>query len=146
MRINVVSEKCLNIDVDALVVNVFETEGSISGVMQALDIALDGIISTLIRDREIDGKKGTTCLIHTLGLIAPKRVLVIGLGKKKDFNLDVLRGVIAEACRFLRKLRLKTIGILTIDEVSELLAFNDQDLACAVTEGSLLGLYKFDQY
>ncbi|MQF83062.1 leucyl aminopeptidase, partial [SAR202 cluster bacterium AD-802-E10_MRT_200m] len=140
------SQKCLDIDADALVVNLFQSEEAISPLFQDLDIALNGIITTLIRDQEIDGKIGKTSLIYTLGLLPVRRVLIVGLGKRKDFNLDVLRRETAEACRSLRRLRLKKIGFVTSDANLQLTSFSNEELACTVTEGCLLGLYRFDQY
>ena len=67
---------------------------------------MGGAISALIADGEIKGKRGEMTLIHTLGTIAPKRVLVAGLGKAEAFTLDGVRSVAAESAR-----RLNGIGV-----------------------------------
>ena len=74
----------------------------LSGATGAVDRALQGAISALIADGEIKGKKGEMTLVHTLGKLTARRVLLVGLGKAEDLSLDVVRGAAGEAARFLR--------------------------------------------
>ena len=56
-------------------------------------MALDRAISNLIADGELTGKEGEIVQLHTMGKIAPKRVVVVGLGKKEKFDEDTVRRV-----------------------------------------------------
>lgn len=131
-------------DCDAVVVNLFEGVEIPSGATGNVDASLGGIISELIQEGEINGKEGSITLLHTFGKIPPKRVLVLGLGEKERFDLDVVRKITADSCRYLRGKGIKRIGsILHGAGIGGLRAV---DSAQAMTEGALLGLYSFNQY
>ncbi|MQG73700.1 MAG: leucyl aminopeptidase [SAR202 cluster bacterium] len=144
MEIQVIAGDVTSQTVDAVLVSVFESAVNLEGPTEVLDRALDGAISDLMRDGEIKGARGEISLIHTLGKIAPKRVIVVGLGSQQTFNIDTLRYVGGESARFLKKLRvgecLSAIqgpldGRFTVGQESQ-----------AVVEGVLLGLYKFTEH
>ena len=103
LAIDVRSADITGIDTPALVVNLFRGVKKPGGATGAVDQALDGLISQLINDGEIKGAMGETTLIHTLGKIKPSRVLVVGLGPKDKFDVQVVRRVSAEVVRFLRR-------------------------------------------
>ena len=94
----------------AVIVNLFEGVKSPGGGTGAVDKALDGAISQLIAEGEIKGKKSELTLIHTLGKLPTPRVLVAGLGKQSDFNLDTVRDVTATALRRLRSAGAGTVA------------------------------------
>ena len=93
-----------------LVVNLFEgitpPGGVPGGGTGAVDIALGGMITELIRAGDIRGKSGEMTLLHTFGKIAAARVLVAGLGKSGDFTVDKVRDLSANVARFLRGKRI----------------------------------------
>ena len=128
-------------EVDAVVVNLFQGVQLPGGATGAVDRALDGAISGLIADGEIKGKKGELTLIHTLGKIAPKRVLVVGLGKQESFNLETLGNLAAEAARYLRGVGVKRAA--SIVHGAGVGGLGAGAAAQAMTEGTLLGLYTF---
>ena len=101
MNIKVVAGNIAEQDTSAVVVNLFEGVKEPGGATGTVDKAMGGAISALIADGEIKGKRGELTLIHTLGSIAPKRVLVAGLGKADSFTLDGVRRVAAETARHL---------------------------------------------
>ena len=144
MKLNVVAGDIAQQDVDAVVVNLFEGVTSPGGATGAVDKAMGGAISALIADGEIKGKSGEMTLIHTLGSITPKRVLVAGLGSADSFTLDGVRSVSAEAAR-----RLNSIGVqsaATIVHGAGIAGLDAQGSAQALAEGVVLGMYRFDKY
>ena len=144
MKLNVVAGDIAQQDVDAVVVNLFEGVTSPGGATGAVDKAMGGAISALIADGEIKGKSGEMTLIHTLGSITPKRVLVAGLGSADSFTLDGVRSVSAEAAR-----RLNGIGVqsaATIVHGAGIAGLDAQASAQALAEGVVLGMYRFDKY
>ena len=103
LKINVKDIDVVTTAIPAVVVNLFKGVKSPSGATGAIDQALDGAISQLIKDGEIKGGEGEVTLVHTLGKIAPSRVVVAGLGSKDKFDSQVARRVSADVVRFLRR-------------------------------------------
>ena len=144
MEIRAMAGDITGLDVDAAVVNLFEGVQSPGGATGAMDRALDGALSGLIADGELQGKTGRITLVHTLGKIPPRRVLVVGLGKQDNFTLDTVRRVSAETCRYLRRLAVGRVASIT--HGAGVGGLDPQAAAQAMTEGTLLGLYTFRQY
>ena len=128
----------------ALVVNLFAGVTNPGGATGAVDRALDGAISALIADGEIKGNLGETTLVHTLGRIPAKRVVVAGLGKSDDFDAGSVRRVSGDVARFLRAKGISEYA--TIAHGAGIGGLNTGESAQAIAEGTLLGLYKFDTY
>jgi leucyl aminopeptidase len=109
-----------------------------------VDKALDGAIRQLIADGEIKGKSGELTLVHSLGKIPASRVIVAGLGKQAQFNVDSIRRVSAEACRFARSKAAKRVA--TIVHGGGVGGIEPEMAAQAITEGAILGLYRFRKH
>ena len=144
MEIKVVSGDITQQQVGAIVVNLFEGVKAPGGATGAVDRALDGAISKLITEGEITGKKGEMTLIHTLGKMAPARVLVAGLGKSADFTLDTARSVAAGSCRRLGRVNVESVA--TIAHGAGIGGLDTRGSGQAIAEGSIMGLYRFDKY
>lgn len=144
MKIKAVAGDVTRIEADAVVVNLFEGLKRPGGATAVVDKALDGAISHLIKQGEIKGKPGEVAIIHTLGKLPARIVAVAGLGKKEDFNLDQVRKVGGDFSRSLRKLNCRKVA--TILHGAGTGSIKTEDLAAAITEGSLLGLYDFTRY
>ena len=131
-------------DTDAIVVNLLEGVTRPGGATGAVDSALDGAISRLIGDGEITGKRGEVTVIHTLGKIAPARVVVAGLGKSSDFDAEAVRSISGETAR-----RLQKIGVSRYSTIAHGAGIGGMDAAQsaqAIVEGTVLGLYDFDRF
>ena len=144
MKINVETTDITKAATPALVVNLFSGVEKPGGATGAVDQALEGAISHLIEDGEIRGKQGELTLLHTMGRIGPARVLVAGLGKQEDFDADVARRVSSEALRFLS--RRGICEAVTVAHGAGAGGLSPEEAGCAIAEGSLLGLYRFDRY
>ena len=144
MEIRVLEGSIAEVESDALIVNLFEGVTSPGGATGAVDRALDGMIAELIRSKEATGKLMETALLHTYGKIAPKRVLVIGLGKSGEFDLVAVRKVAGAAVRFLRRKGVRTVT--SIVHGAGIGGLTPRDAARAVVEGTILGLYRGDIY
>ena len=144
MDIKVVHGDIAQVDAPAIVVNLFEGVEAPGGATGAVDKALDGAITQLISDGEIKGKKGETTLIHTFGKIPASRVVVLGLGKSDEFDVEVVRKTMGSACRYLRKLDIRKAA--TVAHGAGVGGLNSADAGQGLAEGSLLGLYRFKTY
>lgn len=144
MEIKAVVGDITKIQVDALVVNLFEEVKQPGGATAAVDKALGGAVSQLIDQGEIKGKLGEVTIIHTLGKLPARIVATAGLGKKEEFNLDKVRRVAGDFSRLLRKSNCHKVA--TVLHGAGTGSIEPEDSAAAITEGSLLGLYNFTRY
>ena len=129
---------------DVLIINLFEGVTAPGGATGAVDSALGGTISELIAAGEIKGKLNEATLIHTSGRIAPRRILVMGLGKAEEFDLGRVRQVSGTAVRVLRKKGVKQAT--TIVHGAGIGGLPVEDAAQALAEGSVIADYDPDLY
>ena len=139
--------KNINLDeapCDLLVINMFAGVKVLGGGTGAVNKALDGLIQRLTREEKFKGEFGETLIFHTHGKIPAKKVMVLGLGDRRKFNLEKIRqlgGITIKKARELKAKNIVTIlhgaGIGKIDAV---------DSARAITEGAILSNYRFLKY
>jgi leucyl aminopeptidase len=82
--------------------------------------------------------------VHTLGRIPTKRIILVGLDDKEKVSIELIRAMTAAAARQARSLSNGSLSIAL--DAPALDSFDMESLARAVTEGALLGLYRFDRY
>jgi len=144
LEIKVVVGDIVNQQVDAILVNLFEGLEHPGGATAAVDKALDDAISQLMAEGEIKGKLNEVTVLHTLGKILPKRVVVVGLGKQADFKLNRVRTVVAVACRELRSIGVKRAA--TIVHGAGAGGISAEKAAQVIAEGAIMGLYTFRRH
>jgi leucyl aminopeptidase len=77
-----------------IVVGVFEPR-KLSETGEAVDRAANGQLSDILRRGDMEGKLGATLLLHNVSHLLCDRVLLVGLGRERDFRDKEYR----EACR-----------------------------------------------
>ena len=85
-----------------VVVGIFESRKP-SPSAEALDKASDGYLTAVLRHGDMDGKSGSTLLLHKVPGILAERVLLVGLGKEKEFNEKTFIGAVRSAVKALRE-------------------------------------------
>ena len=138
MKINTLVTTPLKHACPALVMGYFEDARD--ELFTACDAALDGCLNRLADSQEFCGKTNSTRLIHTLGKLSAERILLVGLGKKRELTDERLRQAAGNAVQALRVARVASFATaLHLSGTSE----SALELVC---EGTLLGSYSFDQY
>ena len=143
MKIHVQRGKIAAYRTEALVLTHFEDSTSPEGPAGLLDRSCGGQIRDLLAGGDFQGKLFQTSVLYMRGSIPGKRIVMAGLGKRADFDLEKLRGAYAKAVQQIRALNLKECAI-TLD--SGLLNRPLSELTEAVLEGMMLGLYRFTPY
>ena len=144
MEIKAIVADIVNIEAGAIIVNHFEGMKRPDGDTATVDKALDGAISQLIKQGDIKGKLNEITLLHSMGKLPASRIVVTGLGKKKELSINKVRGAVAETCRWLR---LKSVASMaSVAQGAGINGINEESAAQAVTEGALLGLYAFRRH
>ncbi|MDP2266722.1 MAG: leucyl aminopeptidase, partial [Thiobacillus sp.] len=84
-----------------VVVGVFESR-KLSAPATDIDRASDGYLSEILRGGDMEGRAGSTLLLHKVPNILADRILLVGLGKERDFHEKAYRDAIGCAVRTLR--------------------------------------------
>ncbi len=122
---------------DGLAIGLFEDAVELTGDLVTLDEKLAGSIKELIAEEEFKGKAGSTISTRIGGGSQVRKLIVVGLGKAEDFNLDSLRNAAASIARSGKNQKCKTLAI-SLPVYNKGLA----DTAQAIAEGIELALYE----
>lgn len=141
MKLNVIQGNLQESTADSLIVNLIEGETTLTGATAALDKALNGAISELIHNGDLTGKIGEVGLLYPRGAIPAKRVLITGLGKKKELDLEKVRQASAHAIKRVRELG--ATHVATVVHGAGAGGLPLAEAVQAVGDGSLLALYKY---
>lgn len=110
-----------------LVINQFEGEKTSQEIANTYAVDKD----------HFEGKFGQTYLLHTFGKIAADKILIVGFGKKEEFNANKMREAVAKAVKKLQQIHAKN-------------ACFDFDVNCdygkSAAIGALIADYAFDKY
>jgi leucyl aminopeptidase len=126
-----------------IVVNLFEGTETPGGATGAVDQALGGAIRELIANGDFRGKKGETAVLYSRGAIPTPRVVVVGLGSQDSFTLQGVREAAATAATKARDLGVASFS--SIVHGAGAAGFAPEAAAQAVVEGTILGLYRFQE-
>jgi leucyl aminopeptidase len=141
MDLQVVATPLQELESEMLVLTIFEDELNKLDYFQALDEKLGNKIARIIESGEIQGKFREFTILHTEG-IGAKRILMMGMGKRKDFSLDRIRSIAANSSRYARRIHVKEMAIHDFASCGA----DPANSAEAIMEGVLLGMYRFDKY
>ena len=144
MKVIIKNQKLESVTCDAVIVNLFEEVKNPSGGTAAVDEALDGLIKKIIKEEDFKGKLGSTLVIRTNRLIPSKKVILVGLGKKKDFDLNSVRKASSAGIRCARREKTKTV--CTILHGGGDRKIDLKDAAQAISEVSQLATYSYDKW
>ncbi|HEY0338792.1 MAG TPA: leucyl aminopeptidase [Burkholderiales bacterium] len=123
------------------VVGVFDSR-KLSSPAARLDEAAQGYVAAIVRRGDMEGKSGSSLLLHNVPGVAAERVLLVGLGKEGEFGARQYREAIAVAIRALNSTGARNAELhLTAVEV------NGYDAAWRARQAATVAretLYRFD--
>jgi leucyl aminopeptidase len=141
MKINVQAGEIQLTLADTLILNLFEGVESPGGATAAVDKALNGAVRAIITQGDMRGKSGEVTVLYPQGAVPARRVLVVGLGKREEFNLDGVRRAAAVSLKRARELGARHVATIVHGAGSAGLPLSDA--AQATAEGALLALYRY---
>jgi leucyl aminopeptidase len=100
---------------DCVAVGVFDSR-KLSAPAQKLDKASGGFLTGILRRGDMEGKSGTTLLLHGTPGIAASRVLLVGLGKEAEFGEKAYRDAVAATVRALKDTGSRDV-LITLSEL-----------------------------
>jgi len=142
MEIRVLQGDVTEIETEALCLGIFRGTREPGGAAGAVDRALGGAISDLLRSGEFRGRRGETLLFPTLGKLPARRVLLVGLGERERFSAEAVREAAAAAAN--AALHLSELS--TVVHGAGIGGLAPEGAAQALVEGAILGRYRFRKY
>lgn len=144
MKITVKTGKFENINTPLLVVLLFQENKKINDWLKGLDKIVKGRVSEVFKARDFKGELNETMMITAPGSSGIKRILLTGMGKKKDFNTEKIRQVFGTAAKFAdsKEIKRMTVNITAISETG----LSKDDSGRAAAEGMNLSLYRFVKF
>ena len=125
-----------------VVVGVFEPR-KLSAAAEILDRAAHQFLSDILRRGDMEGKAGTSLLLHSVVGVEADRILLVGLGKEREFHEKEYRAALATAVRQLNETG-GFDGTLYLTE----LRIKKRDVAWKIRQATLAvqeTLYRFDR-
>ncbi len=141
MKISLSSEDVKNTKADLIAVPVYEGETS-NAHLRKLGLGLEEQLHHLLKRKEFKGSFAQLRVLSTLRVKAPHHILLVGLGKKKEFTEEKFRRVVAAAHR-----KVKGLGVKSY--LSLLLGVGPAALERSVyvaSESMWLSEYSFDTF
>jgi len=111
-------------------------EGTFSKGTRELDGQLEGRLQRLADSGELKGELGTAVVLHTDGELNARRVVVAGVGKRDELDMDALRTASSTVAH-----RLADVGGTLAWLLDESLPLSLEEQARAIVEGTMLGSY-----
>ena len=85
---------------DCVIVGVFESR-KLSVAAAAIDHASDGYLAGILRRGDMEGKLGSSLLLHSVPGTLCERVLLVGLGKEREFRASEYRQAVRASIKAL---------------------------------------------
>jgi len=142
MDIRVEKGKTEKFSCELLLLFSFESSGKLEGPIRNVDLEWKGFISTLMKQGDFKGELFESRLCYTQGALPAKRVLLTGLGKRGEFDLEKWRGAASKAGQFIRNSGIKQFAF----PIKKFNGYSDVELAESFVTGLLLGVYQFNEF
>ena len=128
--------------VEALAITVFKDEKASSGTLKELDKLTGGQISAVMRSEEFKGEAGDTSLLRLTpkGKMKASRLLLVGVGDKKEFKPSDVAVAAGTATRSLRKSNAKSIAFSSPSSISAI------EAAQHAAQGAITSQFELDKY
>jgi leucyl aminopeptidase len=111
-------------------------ESAFSNGAHQLDRQLEGRLQRLAQSGELKGDLGTAVVLHTDGELNARRVVVAGVGKRDEIDVDALRTAASTVAH-----RIADVGGTLAWLLDESLPLSLEEQARAIVEGTMLGSY-----
>ncbi|MGE5094799.1 MAG: leucyl aminopeptidase [Betaproteobacteria bacterium] len=125
-----------------VVVGVFDGR-KLSGPAHAIDVASRQYLSEVLRKGDLEGALGKTLLLHNVAQVAADRVLLVGLGKEREFNEAAYRKALNAAVAALKNTGASeaTVFLTELPVKKRDVPWRIEQAVVAIMEG----VYRFDR-
>ncbi|MBE7516154.1 MAG: leucyl aminopeptidase [Chloracidobacterium sp.] len=115
MKLQAITSKFTEANVEALAVPVFKAEKASSATLKEFDKLTGGLVADIFKNEEFKGDAGSTALIRFTpkGAVKASRLLLVGVGNESDFEASSVFTTAGTATRFLRTRNVKSFALLS---------------------------------
>ncbi len=125
-----------NLKTEALVVSTYQNFDVDN--LEEYNKLSEGLVEDLIKDKEFTGKFGQISLLRLKGSI--RRLVLVGLGKREEFNVNKAREAAGKAAVFVREKGIKEFSFLLFEDLMP------GEASYSLVEGVKLSLYQFNEF
>ncbi|CCH64879.1 Cytosol aminopeptidase PepA [Richelia intracellularis HM01] len=125
---------------DGLAIGFFEGKLELIGDLENLNDKLAGAIQEIITEEKFEAKINSIIFTRLIGGSQVRKIIVVGLGKAEDFNLESLRTAAASIIRVAKKQKCKSLAI------SLPICNNLAETAKTITESVELAVYEDNRF
>jgi len=126
---------------ELLILFAFEFPEPLEGPIKSVDLEWKGFISSLMNQGDFKGELFERRLFYTQGALPAKRILLTGLGKRGEFDLEKWRGAASKAGQYLRDAGIKKFAL----QIKKFDRFAEEELAESFMTGLQLGTYQYNE-
>ncbi len=128
---------------DLLLLGFFKDTKTLPSEYQPLDSNINGSLSGFLKLNDFAGNSGETAIIYPAGKVTIHRLMLVGLGEREKFEVNVLRQSLGTAVRQADKLGSAAVG-LGLPPLPD--SFKSELVGQAVSEGVITGRYDFQEF
>ncbi|MRR17859.1 MAG: leucyl aminopeptidase [Deltaproteobacteria bacterium] len=143
VKITVQKGKLADAKSEAVILVFCEDEKELTGAAVDVDKKVKGLLGDVLKSGDFTGRPSEIFVVYARGAMRAKRIALVGLGKRKELNLEKIRSAFSRIMQHLRGLNIKEAAT-SLDW--RLLPDQKNKLIAAVVEGVRLGLYQFTPY
>jgi leucyl aminopeptidase len=120
----------------------FEFPEPLEGPVKDVDLEWKGYISSLMNQGDFKGELFERKLFYTQGALPAKRVLLAGLGRRGEFDLEKWRGAASKAGQYIRDAGIRKFAF----QIKKFDPLAEEELAESFITGLLLGTYQYNEH
>lgn len=129
---------------ETVVVGLFEGDRLEEGTPPVVDEKLRSFLVDILALEDFTGTKNQVGVLYPHGTAPPTRVILVGLGSRERFSLDVARQAAGTAGR--QALKCGVTQFVTTAHGLDIHGFSPGACAQATVEGTILGAYRYTQF
>ena len=122
--------------------NILQAESDLAVLATFEDAPLPAEVSELLEPADFHGRANQTLLLYPRGAVRPRRLLLVGWGKREKATAETIRRASAIAVKEAQRLKVAAISVGVTGDI----ALDSQVAAQAFAEGIELGAYRFWRY
>lgn len=112
--------------------------------LKKIDTRFEKVLSSVVGSGDFTGESNKLHMLYPKGIITAERVLLLGLGKQEELDLEKIRRAFSTAVQSLSGFEIKDVTVFYSKLKNN--KIHESDIITCIIEGILLGNYRFSKY